>query len=74
MFHESIKIMTLKNLCGQLKTNSKRPSWDEYFLNIAEIAATRTTCDRGHVGAVIVKDKAILSTGYNGAPRGDASL
>ena len=50
--------------------NPKRPSWDEYFLNIAEMAASRSTCDRCHVGAVIVKHKAILSTGYNGAPRG----
>ena len=47
-----------------------RPSWNEYFLRIAEILATRSTCDRRNVGAVLVKNKAILSTGYNGAPRG----
>jgi len=47
-----------------------RPSWDEYFMQIAKDAATRATCDRKHIGAVIVRDKAILSTGYNGAPRG----
>lgn len=48
---------------------NSRPSWDEYFMEIARQVATRATCDRKHVGAVIVRDKAILSTGYNGAPR-----
>jgi dCMP deaminase len=47
-----------------------RVSWDEYFMNIAIQAATRSTCDRKHVGAVIVRDKTILSTGYNGSIRG----
>ena len=47
-----------------------RVSWDEYFMNIARVAATRPTCDRKHVGAVLVRDKTILSTGYNGAIRG----
>ncbi len=47
-----------------------RPSWDEYFIEIARQVATRSTCLRRHVGAVIVRDKRILSTGYNGAPRG----
>ncbi|MBC7314908.1 MAG: cytidine/deoxycytidylate deaminase family protein [Chloroflexi bacterium] len=47
-----------------------RPSWDEYFVEIARQVATRSTCLRRHVGAVIVRDKRILSTGYNGAPRG----
>ncbi len=47
-----------------------RPSWDEYFMRIAELAATRSTCLRRQVGAVIVKDKKILTTGYNGAPSG----
>lgn len=47
-----------------------RPSWDEYFMSIAELAATRSTCLRRQVGAVIVKDKKILTTGYNGAPSG----
>lgn len=53
----------------KLKPN-KRPSWDEYFLEIAKVVAKRSTCDRAHVGAVIAKNKVILSTGYNGAPRG----
>ncbi len=49
---------------------NKRPSWDEYFLEIAKVVAKRSTCDRANVGAVIAKNKVILSTGYNGAPRG----
>ena len=53
----------------KLKLN-KRPSWDEYFLEIAKVVAKRSTCDRANVGAVIAKNKVILSTGYNGAPRG----
>lgn len=52
------------------KSIRKRVSWDEYFMNIAVQAATRATCDRKHVGAVIVRDKTILSTGYNGSIRG----
>lgn len=52
------------------KPTKNRASWDEYFMNIAVQAATRATCDRKHVGAVIVRDKAILSTGYNGSIRG----
>jgi len=55
------------------KTKKKkltRPSWDDYFLDIAKLVAKRSTCLRRHVGAVIVKDKRILTTGYNGAPSG----
>ena len=47
-----------------------RPNWDEYFMEIAELAAKRSTCLRRQVGAVLVRDKRILATGYNGAPRG----
>ncbi|MFO8090921.1 MAG: cytidine/deoxycytidylate deaminase family protein [Desulfatiglandaceae bacterium] len=47
-----------------------RPSWNEYFMSIAELVATRSTCLRRHVGAVLVKDRRILATGYNGAPAG----
>lgn len=50
------------------KALNKRKSWDEYFLDIAEQVATRSTCFRNKVGAVIVRDKVIISTGYNGAP------
>lgn len=49
-----------------------RPSWDEYFMGMAELTAKRSTCLRRHVGAVIVKDRHIIATGYNGAPRGVA--
>jgi dCMP deaminase len=47
-----------------------RDNWNDYFMGIARIVATRATCDRKHVGAVIVRDKTILSTGYNGSARG----
>ena len=47
-----------------------RPSWPEYFMNIAGMVAKRSTCMRRSVGAVLVKDKRILATGYNGAPAG----
>ncbi|MDW8055630.1 MAG: dCMP deaminase family protein [Elusimicrobiota bacterium] len=48
----------------------KRISWDEYFLKLAFLVAERSTCRRHHVGAVIVRDRRILTTGYNGAPSG----
>ena len=47
-----------------------RASWDKYFMQIAMDVSTRSTCDRKYVGAVIVRDKMILSTGYNGSIRG----
>ncbi len=49
-----------------------RPGWDEYFMQIARTVATRATCPRASVGCVIVRDQRILTTGYNGAPRGVA--
>ena len=49
-----------------------RPSWEDYFMQIAEVVATRSSCLRRHVGAVIVKNRQILTTGYNGVPRGIA--
>lgn len=51
-------------------TKDQRVSWDEYFMAIARQVATRATCNRKHVGAVIVRDRTILSTGYNGSIRG----
>jgi dCMP deaminase len=48
--------------------NNSRPNWDSYFMEIAQIVSKRSTCLRRNVGALIVKDKRILSTGYNGAP------
>ena len=53
-----------------MKKKIKRPSWDEYFMEIAKLVATRSTCLRRKVGAVIVKDRHILCTGYNGTPKG----
>ena len=47
-----------------------RPSWDEYFMDMAELARKRTTCLRRGVGAVIVKDNRVIATGYNGTPKG----
>ena len=47
-----------------------RPSWDEYFMAITRIVAARGTCDRLYAGAVLVKNKRIIATGYNGAPPG----
>ncbi len=59
-------------LSAQGETGWRRPTWDEYFLQLARQAATRSTCLRRQVGAVLVRDKRILATGYNGAPRGVA--
>ncbi len=53
-----------------LKIPDKRPSWPDYFMDITNLVARRTTCSRRMVGAVIVKEKRILATGYNGAPSG----
>jgi dCMP deaminase len=50
------------------KVYSHRPSWEEYFMDITHLVAKRSTCLRRQVGAVLVKDKKILATGYNGAP------
>lgn len=50
--------------------HAPRPDWDHYFMEIAHVVARRSNCSRRHVAAVIVKDKRIISTGYNGTPRG----
>ena len=52
------------------KVKDPRPGWDEYFMNIAEVVASRSNCSRRHVGAVIVRNRHILATGYNGTPHG----
>lgn len=49
---------------------SNRPTWDEYFMEMAELARQRSTCLRRGVGAVIVKDNRVIATGYNGVPKG----
>jgi deoxycytidylate deaminase len=53
---------------GRPRPTQRRPGWDEYFMRIAHVVSSRSTCLRRLVGAVIVKDQKILSTGYNGAP------
>ncbi len=53
-----------------MANEKERPGWDEYFMNIAEVVASRSNCSRRHVAAVIVKEHRIISTGYNGTPRG----
>lgn len=63
-------------LCGlglnnlKMETKLDRPSWETYFMEIASLVAKRSTCIRRAVGAILVKDKRILATGYNGAPSG----
>lgn len=64
---QEIDFLAQNNLDGD---DFVRPSWDEYFMSIAEMVKTRSTCTRRQVGAVIVKDKRILTTGYNGTPTG----
>ncbi|MBE9542143.1 MAG: cytidine deaminase, partial [Proteobacteria bacterium] len=49
-----------------------RPSWERYFIDITHLVAKRSTCIRRQVGAILVKDKRVLATGYNGAPSGIA--
>jgi dCMP deaminase len=51
-------------------SQQERPSWDEYFMKIAQVASMRSNCIKRKVGAVIVRDRRIISTGYNGTPRG----
>ena len=53
------------------ENKTKRPSWDEYFLKVAMLVSERATCPRMHCGCVLVKDRQILSTGYNGSIPGD---
>jgi len=57
-------------LLGKLLREIQRPSWDEYFMNIAKVVASRSNCMKRKVAAIIVKDKRVVSTGYNGTPRG----
>ena len=53
-----------------MKHKASRPSWDEYFMEITSVVSKRSTCEKRHVGAVIVKDSRVLTTGYNGTPKG----
>ena len=60
----------VKNVFEKISNKAPRPSWDEYFMKMSSLVAERSTCLRHHIGAVIVKDKRVMSTGYNGAARG----
>jgi dCMP deaminase len=60
----------IDELLGKLLKEIQRPSWDEYFMNIAKVVASRSNCMKRKVAAIIVKDKRVVSTGYNGTPRG----
>lgn len=63
--HKNIAVFLKKKISDQ-----RRPGWDQYFMNIAIVAASRSNCMKRKVASVIVKDKRIISTGYNGTPRG----
>lgn len=60
----------INKLLKNLLMRNKRPSWDEYFINIAKVIASRSNCMKRKVAAIVVKDGRIISTGYNGTPRG----
>jgi dCMP deaminase len=67
---EKESTMTMSQQQETTKAKRVRPTWDDYFMTIARAASARSTCDRKSVGCVAVLDRRILSTGYNGAPRG----
>jgi len=60
----------IDELLPKLLREIQRPSWDEYFMNIAKVVASRSNCIKRKVAAIIVRDKRVISTGYNGTPRG----
>jgi len=64
------RIKTKNQKSRTINRTLKRPDWDTYFLELAQLTSQRATCLRRKVGAVIVKNKHLLSTGYNGAPKG----
>lgn len=60
----------LAELVPQLMARMKRPGWDQYFMKMAQVASLRSNCSKRKVAAIIVRDKRVISTGYNGTPRG----
>lgn len=70
--NESLEFLAerVKDLVRDFSQKETRPGWDEYFMGIAKVAALRSNCIKRKVAAVIIKDKRIISTGYNGTPRG----
>jgi dCMP deaminase len=71
--HTALFTQIIGKVDGGPLAEHKRKDWDAYFMGIAKVVAERATCNRKHVGAIIVKNKTILSTGYNGSIRGTAS-
>lgn len=67
------QLLDLAEKLRDKKGNTERPDWDDYFLNIAKAVAARADCSRRATGAVIVKNRRIVSTGYNGTPPGGLS-
>ena len=67
---KKVSLRQKKNSSPSENTKRKRPTWDEYFMKASFLVCERSTCLRRRVGAVLVKDKQILATGYNGVPRG----
>jgi len=64
------KLKAEKAIMAKKKVNDPRPSWDDYFMEIAHVVAKRSNCSRRQVAAVIVQDNHLISTGYNGTPSG----
>jgi dCMP deaminase len=62
--------LRLDEILPPLMSRFSRPSWDEYFMSIAKVVAMRSNCMKRKIAAIIVKDKRVISTGYNGTPRG----
>lgn len=60
----------MDELMARIMADFRRPDWDEYFMNIARVVASRSNCIKRKVAAIIIKDKRVISTGYNGTPRG----
>src|SRR5438445_8407612 len=70
MGHPRVRAGTPSHLGYHPRPMEKRPDWDEYFMGFARAASRRATCDRKHVGAVIVVERQVVATGYNGSVRG----
>jgi dCMP deaminase len=60
----------IAKIVSKVLQETRRPDWDEYFMSIAQVVASRSNCVKRKVAAVVVKDRRIISTGYNGTPRG----
>lgn len=70
IFSETLKRPLKVQVKVEITMAGERPDWDEYFMKLAQVVASRSTCLRRKVGAILVKDRRILATGYNGAPKG----